>query len=214
MKKLGSLLLVFVMLFAFTSTAFAAESFADGSEVKTPLGGFEIISEEITREINSKLASQAGDMSFAITKQFATSDSSMGNEITIEVTRIEKTPASAKAPASGTVNFALSGRYYFTSNNVTVSNYGIHGSVDYTGSSLKNIIWDKYHDVTVGYSSLYSATSSKSTEDVTNGKTLIGNFRLKNTSTNKWCDDAKISITVKFDGNWSTVGNYSAININ
>ncbi len=217
MKKFSGFILVLVLLFMFLDPVLAAEPIDVRRDSIVSLGGFEFSSEEIAREISSRLDADAGKISFYITKEFDTSDCNIGNSITLEVTCTTDGQAGKNlkiAAASGTVNFALSGRYYFKSSDETVSNYGIHGSADYTGSSLKNIIWDKYHDVVSKYSKQYSATSSKSTEDVTSGKKLIGSFRLKNTSNNTWCDDAEITITIKYDGSWSSVGNYSAIKVN
>lgn len=204
MKRLSSFILIFVMLFCVSNTkiTLAAEKVLNSEYLV--LGSFEISSSDIEESIVCFLNSD--DKELKITRIFETGDKEIGNEITIKIAR-------SNLRATDTINFALSGRYYFTSNDVTISNYGIHGSADYTGSSLKNIVWDAYHDVTTKYSATYSGTATKSTESLTKGKKLIGGFSLKNTKNNTWSDDAEISISINYDGSWSSKGNYGAIHV-
>ena len=207
MKRLNSLLLIVTLLFTISNTniTFAAEK---NSNEYLPIGNFEISSRDVEESVISFLNSE--ETEFIMTKDFITSDESVGNEITIKITRLE---SDVSVLATETINFALSGRYYFKSSDTTISNYGIHGSAEYTGYSLKNINWDKYHDVTSKYSATYSGTATASTEDLTKGKKLIGGFSLKNTKTNTWSDDAEISISIYYDGSWATKGNYGAIHV-
>lgn len=153
-------------------------------------------------------------LKFSLTREINTEDSEIGNVITIEISRTTAPTLTRATLESGTVNFALSGRYYDKSSDATVSNYGMHGSADYTGYSLKNVQWETYHDVVTKYSDMYSPSSSGATESVTGGEKYIGTFKLRNTNTNTWCTEAEISITIKNDGDWSAIGNFNAININ
>ena len=135
----------------------------------------------------------------------------MYTEVLLEVTYDEG------KKGTGTVNWTLSGRYYFKSTDETVSNYGNNGSVDYTGTSLQNEVWNVYHNVTYKYRDQYEAKKSSGTSEVTeNGKNGIkfnGTYRLKNSNTGNWCDNASIYIIVFGNGTWRTHGNYSNINI-
>lgn len=202
MKKIRWLAISLVMVLSFSTFAYAAEN----SYV-----GFEYSSTNIEQEVMERI--KAGENSFRITKEIETSDSELGNEITVNVWVTENAEQIKTVRTTKTVNWALSGRYYFKSSDETISNYGNHGSVDYTGSSLKNAQWDVYHDLTYKYQDKYTATATNSEKSVTDGKQFIGKYKLKNKSTGKYADAAEIYIIVEKDGSWRTKGNYSAINV-
>jgi len=141
MKKIScALILVITLLFSLSATTFSSKAAETENGNRVFLGGFEFISEEITQEINTWFT-ESGDISFTLTKEIETSDSELGNSITIKITRTEASMAAMATSSSGTLNFALSGRYYFKSSDTTISNYGIHGSVDYSiSNSMKETI--------------------------------------------------------------------------
>ena len=204
MKRIISLFLsmVVVLSLSFSTVALAAE---------TPATSYEVSSDDLSQEIQDRI--NAGETRFVLSKDLETFDPDLGNEITVEVW-VTRTPSTLmSAQATETVNWALSGRYYKVSNEETISNYGNHGSVDYTGTTVKNAIWDVYHDITYKYQGQYTATATDSEETVTNGKKFIGKYRLKNNSTGNYAEDAEIYIIVKKDGSWNSKGNYSAINV-
>lgn len=205
MKKVCCMFLSLVatLTLLFPTVSLASEKYTNG---------FEFSSDSLSNEILERISS--GEKSFSISKEMETSDPELGNEITVKVWTTKKTTIERTATvATDTVNWALSGRYYFKSSDETVSNYGNHGSVDYTGTKLEHEQWDAYHDVTYKYSDSYKATASTSTTNVTDGKKFIGKYRLKNTKSNSYSDDAEIYIIVKKDGSWSSKGNYGAINV-
>lgn len=198
---------IFLGLIAVLSLSFSIVTYA----AEAPTSDFEFSSDSLGREVIERI--NAGETDFEITKEITTSDPDLGNEISISVWITKKTEVSRAATATDTINWALSGRYYYKSNDETVSNYGNHGSVDYTGSSLKNAQWDVYHDVTYKYQDKFTATATDSEISVTNGKKYIGKYELKNKSTGKYSESAGIYIIVKKDGKWETKGNYGAIHI-
>ena len=204
MRRMIPLLLsmVVVLSLSFSTVASAAE---------TPTTSYEVSSDDLSQEIQERI--NAGETRFVLSKDLETTEPDLGNEITVEVwvTRTQSTLRAAQA--TETVNWALSGRYYKVSNDETISNYGNHGSVDYTGTTVKNAIWDVYHDITYKYQGQYTVTATDSEETVTNGKKFIGRYRLKNNSTGNYAEDAEIYIIVKKDGSWNSKGNYSAINV-
>lgn len=195
--------LIAILGLSFSTIVFASEN---------PEDGFEFSSNHLGKEVMERI--HAGETSFKIKKELKTSDPKLGNEIVVKVWVDSSTVLQKTARATETINWALSGRYYFKDSDETVSNYGNHGSVDYTGSSLLNAHWDVYHDLTYQYSDKYTATATDSEQSVTGGKKFVGKYRLKNKSTNNYADDAEIYIIVKNNGDWETKGNYSAININ
>lgn len=202
MKKIRWLAISLVMVLLFSTLTYAAEN-SDA--------GFEYSSTNIEKEVMERI--KAGENSFRITKEIETSDPELGNEISVNVWVTENTEQIRTVRTTKTVNWALSGRYYFKSSDETISNYGNHGSVDYTGSSLKNAQWDVYHDLTYKYQDKYTATATNSEKSVTDGKQFTGKYKLKNKSTGKYADAAEIYIIVEKDGSWRTKGNYSAINV-
>lgn len=73
----------------------------------------------------------------------------------------EITP-SVTAKSSGTLNFTVSGNFYRTSDNVTVSVYGLSGSFEYTGSNTKITGQDSYHNATANdWSGTHRRSTSK-----------------------------------------------------
>jgi hypothetical protein len=211
MKKIrNGIILMLALLLCLSSTVFAS-----AAESSTQDNGFEYSGNELSEEIESRIAN--GETNFTIKRNFDTQEAGLGNEIGISVWITESTTDSV-TPAARTVNWALSGRYYFTSSDETVSNYGNHGSVDYTGTSLEEpFVWDAYHDVTYKYRNQYEARSSESESEVTenskNGVKFLGKYRLKNSSTGEWCSDGEIYIIVFVDGSWRSKGNYDQINV-
>ncbi len=155
----------------------------------------------------------AGETHFEMSTVCSTSDPEINAELSLQIWVEPAENCTRAAQATKTINWALSGRYYFKSTDETVSNYGNHGSVDYTGSKLLNEDWEVYHDVTYKYSEKYTATATSSEEDLSDGKKFIGKYKLKNSKTNVYCSDAEIYIIVRTDGDWETKGNYNAINI-
>lgn len=201
------MLLLFVIILSCSANAFATNEKNDAANEESVL--YSVFSEDIASEIFS--AMDNGQKKVTIERDLQTSENGLFNEFSLEIT-FEDGIRSA-----GTVNWTLSGRYYLKSTDDTVSNYGNNGSVDYTGTSLQNESWSVYHNVTYKYQSQYEARSSSGTFDITeNGKTGIkynGTYRLKNSSTGNWCDDANVYIIVFRDGSWRSQGNYSNINI-
>lgn len=191
-----------------------ATVFASAAESSSQFNGFECSSDEVSKEIGNRIAN--GETSFTIKRNFDTQETGLGNEIEISVW-ITEAKVKSLTVADTTVNWALSGRYYLTSNDDTVSNYGNHGSVDYTGTTLINAVWEVYHDVTYKYKDKYETRSSDGesevTEDGKNGIKFLGKYRLKNKSTGIWSDDGEIYIIVFKDGSWRSKGNYDQINV-
>lgn len=192
-----------------------ATVFASAAEASSQFNGFECSSDEISKEIGNRIAN--GETNFTIKRSFDTQETGLGNEIEISVWITEPKVKSSLTSADKTVNWALSGRYYLTSNDDTVSNYGNHGSVDYTGTSLKNAVWNVYHDVTYKYKDKYETRKSDGESEVTEGGKdgikFLGKYRLKNKSTGIWSDDGEIYIIVFEDGSWRSKGNYDQINV-
>lgn len=210
MKKIrNGIIIMLALIFCLPSAVFASvDSFSNQTS------GFEFSSDELYNEINNHIAD--GETNFTIKRNFNTREAGLGNEIKISVW-ITESKAFSLAAADKTVNWALSGRYYFKSSDETISNYGNHGSVDYTGTSLKNAEWEVYHDVTYKYKDKYETRSSDSDSEVTeNGKSgtkFSGKYRLKNKSSGKWSDDGEIYMIVFKDGSWHSKGNYDQINV-
>lgn len=204
MKKIYCLILSLITVFtlSFTSVAYASE----------PTYTFEFSSEDaISSEIATRLS--RGESDFTIERTFPTSEPGVSNEISIRVWTTTANESLRVARATDTVNWALSGRYYLISNDETISNYGNHGSVDYTGSSLQNAHWEVYHDLTYKYADKYTATATDSEVDVSNGTKFLGKYKLKNKSTGNYAETAEIYIIVKNDGHWESKGNFGAIHV-
>lgn len=163
---------------------------------------FEISSDDFEKN----LYSLDKDEVIEVTKIFSTSDPNIENKITVTITK--------DAKATDTVNFVAAGRYYFKSNDVTISNYGIKGSADYNGTSVFDYVYDVYHDVKPAYKSKYTGTARKSTSSVTDGREFKGKYKLKNTDTGNFADDAQITVLVKKDGYWKVSGNFDQHVIN
>jgi len=204
-----SILLSVLAFFIFPITSMAT-SFEETNESYYDFFTFSNIDADIEAQIQSNL--QNGKTQFIVSKEVETSEPGLFNSIVIDIC-FEK---EAKAN-SGTVNWTLSGRYYYKSTNETVSNYGNHGSVDYNGSSLYNKVWNVYHNVTYKYKDKYEAKASNSesyvTENQKNGIKFNGKFRLKNKLSGNWCNDANIYIIVFWNGTWRTHGNYTNIHV-
>ncbi len=212
MKKIKdfiSVLLAALIVFALPISAMAASSDIDNGS-NYDFFTVSSIDADIAAQIQSNI--QNGKTQFTVSKEVETSEPGLFNSIVIDISLNQGTKAN-----SGTVNWTLSGRYYFKSSDETVSNYGNNGSVDYNGSSLYNKVWNVYHNVTYKYKDKYEAKSSSSETNVSeNQKTGIkfnGKFRLKNKSSGDWCEDANIYIIVFKDGTWNTHGNYSNIHV-
>lgn len=204
MKKIHCLILSLITVFtlSFTSVAYASEQTCT----------FEFLSEDaISSEITTRLSD--GESDFTVERTFPTSEPDVSNEISIHVWTTTANDSLRVARAADTVNWALSGRYYLTSNEETISNYGNHGSVDYTGSSLTNAHWEVYHDLTYKYADKYTATATDSEVSVSNGKKFLGKYKLKNKSTGNYAETAEIYIIVENDGHWESKGNFSAIHV-
>ncbi len=164
---------------------------------------------EVTRRINS------GETNFVVERTFATSESDLCNDISIEINVTNNLARSS----SNTVNWSLTGRYYFASNDETVSNYGNRGSADYSGTAVSYEQWDAYHTVTYKYRDTYEARCSKGTSNVTDedhgdGIKFNATYKLQNSNTGNWADNTAIYIIVFEDGHWKSYGNYSSINVN
>ncbi len=208
-KGFISVLLSALVIFIFPVSAMAA-SFEDANESSCEFFTFSNIDSDIETQIQSNI--QNGKTHFIVSKEVETSEPGLFNSIMVDISLEQGVKAN-----SGTVNWTLSGRYYYKSTDETVSNYGNNGSVDYNGSSLYNKVWDVYHNVTYKYKDKYEARASSSEINVTeNQKTGIkfnGKFRLKNKSSGNWCEDANVYIIVFKDGTWRTHGNYSNIHV-
>ena len=210
MKKVVVLFLSLILIVGLSMPTFAL---ADTS-LETTTSQAEFFSfayDDMTNEIAYHIRN--GEKRFTVVREVQTNESDLYNQIEVSVS-VERLTKSS----SGTVNWTLSGRYYFKSTDETVSNYGNNGSVDYSGNKLSNQIWDVYHNITYKYRNQYEPKSSGSETTVTeNSKTGIkfnGKYRLKNSNTGKWCDDANIYIIVFKDGSWRSHGNYGKINVN
>lgn len=204
MKKIYCLILSLITAFSLSITAAAYA----GEQTYT----FEFSSEDaISSEIATRLSN--GESDFTVERTFPTSELGVSNEISIHVWTTTTNESLRVASATDTINWALSGRYYLISNDETISNYGNHGSVDYTGSSLKNAHWEVYHDLTYKYADKYTATATDSEVSVSNGMKFLGKYKLKNNSTGKYSDNAEIYIIVENDGYWESKGNYGAIHV-
>lgn len=115
------------------------------------------------------------------------------------------------ARAKGVLNFAVSGSFYRTSDNVTVSVYGLSGSFEYTGSDTKITGKDSYHNSTAnGWSGTHRTSTSK--EDSYNISVLKGNYTLLKDK--KENNTAWIKIAVSQSGQYSVGGEYVSYDVN
>lgn len=204
MRKIYCLILPLLLMLTlpFISAVYASEQ----------MDIYELSSEDsINLEIASRLSN--GESNFTVERTFSTSEPDLSNKISIHVWTTAKNENLRGTRETKTVNWALSGRYYLKSNDDTISNYGNHGSVDCTGTSLRNAHWEVYHDLTYKYATKYTATANNSEIGVNNGNKFLGKYKLKNKSTGKYASEAEIYIIVKNDGHWKSKGNYGAINV-
>lgn len=156
-----------------------------------------------TVEVNSSNAKIENEESCSV---YVESNGNVINEMKVKL---------LKSRSEDTINFVISGRYYYKKSGDTISNYGMEGSADYTGNVVKNVIYSVYHNVKAEYKDKFSAASSKTKSNISDGVKLKGTCKLKNTDTNEWEPDiAKITITIKKDGYWKTEGNYGDLVIN
>lgn len=199
--------LIMSMVMAFIFNPINVSATSSNEDVEFEDDSVLVVNDDILSRID------AGETQFSFNTVCNTSDPEISAEFSLEVWVESSEHSTRAAQEIKTINWALSGRYYFTATDETISNYGNHGSVDYTGSKLLNEDWEVYHDVTYKYSEKYTGTATASVEELTDGKKFIGKYRLRNDTTKKYCVDGEIYIIVRIDGDWETKGNYSAINI-
>ena len=119
------LLLLSAIVFVGTGAVKASAASADYDGLDFEYS-YEDIKNEVTQRINN------GETNFCVERTFATAESDMCNDISIEICVTKELARSA----SETVNWSLSGRYYFKSSDETISNYGNRGSAEYTGTKV------------------------------------------------------------------------------
>ena len=159
MKKVVVLFLSLILIVGLSMPTFAL---ADTS-LETTTSQAEFFSfayDDMTNEIAYHIRN--GEKRFTVVREVQTNEADLYNQIEVSVS-VERLTKSS----SGTVNWTLSGRYYFKSTDETVSNYGNNGSVDYSGNKLSNQIWDVYHNITYKYRNQYEPKSSGSETTVT-----------------------------------------------
>lgn len=123
----------------------------------------------------------------------------------------EITP-SVTAKSSGTLNFTVSGNFYRTSDNVTVSVYGLSGSFEYTGSNTKITGQDSYHNATANdWSGTHRRSTSKDDSNY-HISVLKGDYTLYHNG--KENNTAWIKIAVSESGIYSVGGDYSSYDVN
>ena len=205
-RNIFSILLALVLV-----TVGAVPSFAASTDNQTL--EFEYSSDSIAHEIAQRI--QNGETNFVVEKTYATGEPDVYTDVAVE---IDITNTNTRA-SSGTINWSITGRYYFASDDETISNYGNRGSADYSGSTIYNEQWDAYHTVTYKYSNNYEARCSTSEAEVTDedhgdGTKFNAPYRLKNKNTGNWADNTAIYIIVYVDGYWFVKGNYTNVNVN
>lgn len=208
--KLFRNFLSMILALVFVTTG-AVTSFAASTDIQTL--EFEYSRDSIAHEIAQRI--QNGETDFVVEKTYATDEPGVYTDVAVE---INITNNNTRA-SSGTINWSIIGRYYFASDDETVSNYGNRGSADYSGTTISNEQWDAYHTVTYKYSDTYEARCSTSESEVTDedhgdGTKFNATYRLKNTDTGNWADNTAIYIIVYVDGYWFVKGNYTEANVN
>lgn len=208
--KLFRNVLSVILALVFVATG-AVTSFAASADVHSAM--FEFSNESITNEIAQRIRN--GETNFCVQRTYATEEPDVYTDVAVE---IDITNANTRA-SSGTINWSIIGRYYFASDDETISNYGNRGSADYSGSTISNEQWDAYHTVTYKYSDTYEARYSTSEaevndEDHGDGTKFNATYRLINKNTGNWADNTAIYIIVYVDGHWFVRGNYTNVNVN
>lgn len=116
---------------------------------------------------------------------------------------------------SGTVNFVIRARWFETKsgNKLTLTMYGMSGSVDYNGSSISNVYVKGYHDPKTEYENKYNCTYSISKEYTNDGIKITLHSALYNLPNNDNSNTSEISIFINKDGTSSITGPYSSYRI-
>lgn len=123
---------------------------------------------------------------------------------------IEMAPTATRV--SGTLNFTVSGNFYRTSDNVTVSVYGLSGSFEYTGSDTKITGKDSYHNSTADKWSGTHRTSTSKDDASFHISVLKGDYTLYYNE--KENNTAWVKIAVSESGKYSVGGDYVSYDVN
>ncbi len=122
---------------------------------------------------------------------------------------VEITPLQTKS--SGVLNFTMSGNFYKTSNDETVSVYGLSGSFEYTGSDTEITGKDSYHNSTLeGWRGTSRCRTSKS--EPYSISVLTGHYTLYQNGNEN--NTAQIKVAVSENGVYSVGGDYTSYDVN
>lgn len=198
MKKFLSMMLVAVAIVSFSLPVHAAAINTNKTKNTASFEIKDVVEYSKTYGICADRATTRIPIDLAIGKDMSTN-------LVVEIA------PQATAKASGTYNFTVSGNFYRTSDNVTVSVYGLSGSFEYTGSDTKITGKDSYHNSTAQDWTGTSRTST-SKEDSYHISVLKGDYTLfykgKENNTG-W-----IKIAVSESGQYSVGGDYVSYNVN
>ena len=198
MKKLLGIFFSLVLTFSLTVQAFAA----DVDITETSQGASFEISDVV--DYAQAYGIRNEDAIVRIPVQLSVND-----DVSTELV-VEMVPAVTRA--SGTLNFTVSGNFHRTSDNVTVSVYGLSASFEYTGNDTKITGKDSYHNSTADKWSGTHRTSTSKDDSEYNISVLKGDYTLyynKKENNTAW-----IKIAVSKSGIYSVGGDYVSYNVN